>query len=79
METNEIKDQNLCPDSNPGGDVKGLLKETIYAYKRLEESLDRMWESDHVACVTSYAFLDMSLSSKMQARMEIVKEESEKK
>ena len=71
METNEIKDQNFCHDSNPGGDVKELLKEIVDAYKRLEETLDRAWESDRNLCVTTYAILDLPLSAKMRARMEI--------
>lgn len=77
METNEIKDQNLCPDSNPGDD-KELLKEAIGAFKRLEEVFDRIWALDHNTCVTAYTFLDLPLSAKMRARTEIAVSEVKK-
>lgn len=78
METEEIKNQNFHPDCNPGGAETELIKEAIDAFKRLEEVLDRMWESNHRTCVTAYAFLDLPLSAKMRARTEMVMSESEK-
>lgn len=78
METNEIKDQNLCPDSNPGGAEKELINEAIDAFKRLEEVLDRIWESNHHTCVTAYAFLELPLSAKMRARTEMIMSEIKK-
>lgn len=55
-----------------------LIKEAIDAFKRLEEVLDRMWESNHHTCVTAYAFLVLPLSAKMRARTEMVMLESKK-
>ena len=78
METNEIKDQNLCPDSNPEGAETELIKEVSDAFKRLEEVLDRIWESNHHACVTAYIFLDLPLSAKMRARTEMIMSELKK-
>ena len=77
-ETNEIKDQNFHPDCDPGGAETELIKEAIDAFKRLEEVLDRMWESNHHTCVTAYAFLVLPLSAKMRARTEMVMLESKK-
>ena len=78
MKTNEIKGQNLCPDSNPGGAETELIKEAIDAFKRLEEVFDRIWESNHHTCVTAYAFLDLPLSAKMRARTEMIMSEIKK-